>query len=114
MEIYSVKVVEKNPVSKSQTKPFYIGTKEAPSAQLSVVFILVWCGAFKMKKKKNQFRFFSGKMVTSLADIFTMEKALFEIIFGHIIFLLVNRFSKVLLHFLQLQECKMVTWSYFS
>ena len=24
-------VVEKNPVPKSQTKPFYIGTKEAPS-----------------------------------------------------------------------------------
>ena len=31
MEIYSVNVVEKNPVPKSQTKPFYIGTKEAPS-----------------------------------------------------------------------------------
>ena len=31
MEIYSVIVVEKNPVPKSQTKPFYIGTKEAPS-----------------------------------------------------------------------------------
>ena len=29
--IYSVSVVEKNPVLKSQTKPFYIGTKEAPS-----------------------------------------------------------------------------------
>ena len=32
MEIYSVKEVEQNPVPKSQTKPFYIGTKEAPSA----------------------------------------------------------------------------------
>ena len=31
MEIYSVNVVEKNPVPKSQTKPFYIETKEAPS-----------------------------------------------------------------------------------
>ena len=31
MEIYYVKEVEQNPVPKSQTKPFYIGTKEAPS-----------------------------------------------------------------------------------
>ena len=31
MEIYGVKEVEQNPVPKSQTKPFYIGTKEAPS-----------------------------------------------------------------------------------
>ena len=31
MEINSVNVVEKNPVPKSQTKPYYIGTKEAPS-----------------------------------------------------------------------------------
>ena len=31
MEIYCVKEVEQNPLSKSQTKPFYIGTKEAPS-----------------------------------------------------------------------------------
>ena len=31
MEINSVNVVEKNLVPKSQTKPFYIGTKEAPS-----------------------------------------------------------------------------------
>ena len=30
-EIYSINVVEKNPVPKSQTKSFYIGTKEAPS-----------------------------------------------------------------------------------
>ena len=41
MEIYSVDIVEKNLVPKSQTKPFYIGTKEAPSAlgdfHLSVV-----------------------------------------------------------------------------
>ena len=42
MEINSVNVVEKNPVPKSQTKPFYIGTKEAPSdyalnlAQMSI------------------------------------------------------------------------------
>ena len=28
---YSIYIVEKNPVPKSQTKPFYIGTKEAPS-----------------------------------------------------------------------------------
>ena len=31
MEINSVNVVEKNPVPKSQTNPYYIGTKEAPS-----------------------------------------------------------------------------------
>ena len=31
VEICSVIVEEKNPVPKSQTKPFYIGTKEAPS-----------------------------------------------------------------------------------
>ena len=30
MEIYCVKEVEQNPVPKSQTKPFYIRTKEAP------------------------------------------------------------------------------------
>ena len=31
MEIYCIKEVEQNPLPKSQTKPFYIGTKEAPS-----------------------------------------------------------------------------------
>ena len=31
MEIYCVKEVEQNPLPKSQTKPFYIETKEAPS-----------------------------------------------------------------------------------
>ena len=31
MEIYCVKEVEQNLLPKSQTKPFYIGTKEAPS-----------------------------------------------------------------------------------
>ena len=31
MEISCVKEVEQNPVPKSQAKPFYIGTKEAPS-----------------------------------------------------------------------------------
>ena len=35
VEIYSVNVVEKNPVLKSQTKPFYIGTKEAPSVYVT-------------------------------------------------------------------------------
>ena len=34
MEIYSVDVVEKNPVPKNQTKPFYIGTKKAPSGKI--------------------------------------------------------------------------------
>ena len=31
MAIFCVKEVEQNSVPKSQTKPFYIGTKEAPS-----------------------------------------------------------------------------------
>ena len=31
----------------------------------------------------NQFRLFYGKIVTSLADFFTMEKALFKIIVWH-------------------------------
>ena len=31
VEINSVNVVEKSSVPKNQTKPFYIGTKEAPS-----------------------------------------------------------------------------------
>ena len=37
MEIYCVKEVEQNPVPKSQTKPFYIGTKEAPSEFVQVL-----------------------------------------------------------------------------
>ena len=47
--------------------------------------ILFWFGAFLMKN--NQFRFFSGKIVTSLAGNFTMEKALFKNIFLHKILL---------------------------
>ena len=34
---YCVKEVEQNPLPKSQTKPFYIGTKEAPSGDFKVV-----------------------------------------------------------------------------
>ena len=37
--------------------------------------------------KNYQFRLFPGKIVTSLADIFTMEEALFKIIFWHKIFI---------------------------
>ena len=37
MEIYCVKEVEQNPVPKSQTKPFYIGTKEAPSDLAQII-----------------------------------------------------------------------------
>ena len=37
--------------------------------------------------KNNQFRFFSGKIVTALADNFTMEKALFKNIFLHKFFI---------------------------
>ena len=33
---FTVDIVEKNPVLKSQTKPFYIGTKEAPSAKWTI------------------------------------------------------------------------------
>ena len=40
MEIYCVKEVEQNPVPKSQTKPFYIGTKEAPSELVSSEFFI--------------------------------------------------------------------------
>ena len=50
-----------------------------------------------------KFRFFSGKIVTSLADIFTMEEALFKNIFG-IKILFVNRFSKFLWYFFRLLQ----------
>ena len=36
MEIYCVKEVEQNPLPKSQTKPFYTGTKEAPSVSYAL------------------------------------------------------------------------------
>ena len=42
--------------------------------------------------ENNQFRFF-GKIVTSLADIFTMENA-YSKLFSGTKFLFVNRFSK--------------------
>ena len=45
--------------------------------------------------KNNQFRFFSGKIVTSLSKIFTIEKA-YPNLFSGINFLFVNRFSKIL------------------
>ena len=35
MEISCVKEVEQNPLPRSQTKPFYIGTKEAPSESIA-------------------------------------------------------------------------------
>ena len=47
--------------------------------------ILFWFDAIQMKN--IQFRFFSGKIVTSLADTFTMGTALFKIIFWHKIFI---------------------------
>ena len=43
--------------------------------------------------KTNQLRFFFGKIVTSFADIFTMEKALCQIIFGHYIFISIPNFK---------------------
>ena len=39
MEISCVKEVEQNPLPKSQTKPFYIGTKEAPSDKQEKLFV---------------------------------------------------------------------------
>ena len=39
MEIYCVEEVEQNPLPKSQTKPFYIGTKEAPSEFINLLYI---------------------------------------------------------------------------
>ena len=62
--------------------------------------------------------FFSGKIVTSLAaktvaGIFTMEKSLFKMIFGRT-FIREPIFKLFVGHILQLLECKMVTWSYFS
>ena len=41
VEIYCVKEVEQNPVPKSQTKPFYIGTKEAPSDIVTILTSIV-------------------------------------------------------------------------
>ena len=35
-----LKEVEQNPLPKSQTKPFYIGTKEAPSAYGRLAIVL--------------------------------------------------------------------------
>ena len=40
MEIYCVQEVEQNPLPKSQTKPFYIGTKEVPSSIALLVLLL--------------------------------------------------------------------------
>ena len=52
---------------------------------------------------------FSGKIVYSLADIFTMEKPYSKLISG-VTFLFVNRFSNFLWHLLRLLECEMVTF----
>ena len=41
-----------------------------------------------IKNEKLDFFFFFGKIVTSLAYIFTMEKALVKIIFGHKMFII--------------------------
>ena len=62
----------------------------------------------------NQLRFFSGKIVTSLADIFTIKKKKKTIqnISGTKV-LIVDRFSQFLRHLLKHLECQMVTWSYF-
>ena len=56
----------------------------------SVIYkIQIWFGLvhFKPKKKKKSILIFSRKIVTSPAHIFTMEKALFKIIFWHKIFI---------------------------
>ena len=53
------------------------------------------------------------KVVTSLADILILEKALSQYLelFPGIESLFVYRFSKFVWHFLRLLECEMVAWS---
>ena len=86
--------------------------------QICGVILRVWCSALYTKqfcfglvhfrRKKNQFRFFSEKIVTvSLAGNFTMENALFKNIFLHKS-LFVNQFPNFFQHFLRLLECKIV------
>ena len=54
MEISCVKGVEQNPLPKSQTKPFYIGTKEAPSVYAEwACHILATFGVLPMVKSVN-------------------------------------------------------------
>ena len=65
--------------------------------QLCIQYNLSGFGAFQMKN--NQFRFFSKKIVTSHADIFTMENALFKIIFWHKIFICCLIFKIFVAHF---------------
>ena len=64
MEIYCVKEVEQNPLPNSQTKPFYIGTKEAPSEKYNQLFvyrlaILSQKTAYKNRLKRQSFHFIS-------------------------------------------------------
>ena len=52
-----------------------------PHLGISLYLALI-CSLFKTKKN-DFFYFFFGKEVTSLGNIFTMEKALVQIIFGN-------------------------------
>ena len=84
----------------------------------SVTFNIKFCFGLVHFKQKFNFDYYSRKIITSLAHIFTMEKALFKIIFW-IKFLFVNRFSKFLRHNLRLLELRLlefkrVTQPYFA
>ena len=66
--------------------------------------------------EKLEILFFSGKIVTSLAYIFTMEKDLVKIIFGRIIFIsqLIFKTFELLWYFLRLLECKRMIGLHFA
>ena len=68
---------------------------------------------FGLVHLKRNFDFFGGENSYFPCCYFTMEKALFKIIFGHK-FLFISQFSNFLRHFLRLMECKKVTWSDFE
>ena len=54
---------------------------------LSYAYNALWFSLVHFKCKIINLDFFPGKIVTSLTDIFTMEKALSKIIFWHKIFI---------------------------
>ena len=80
MEIYSISIVEKNPVPKSQTKPFYIGTKEAPSDKSGYSFIV-------LERKEHQLLFLflrtcDNSVFNTLDEkVYTLKVNILEIIF---------------------------------
>ena len=60
------------------------------SANIQYNFVLVW---YILNEKITNLVFFPGKIVTSLADILTIGKALFKIIFWHNFFDLFTNFQ---------------------